>query len=53
MDRAFATLSFGTDPHMSSLAKAADDAQSLGLLKLEGIDLAQLYDPTLLKKVAP
>jgi len=53
MDRAFASLSFGTDPQMTALAKAAADAQRLGLLKLGGIDLAQLYDPTLLKKVAP
>ena len=53
MERAFATLSFTTDPQMASLAKSATDAAGLGLLKLDGVDLAQLYDPSLLQKVAP
>ena len=51
MDRAFATLTFTTDPQMASLAKSADDAAALGLLKLGSVDLGQLYDPALLKKV--
>lgn len=53
IDRAFPSLSFGTDPQMASLAKSAADAEQLGLLKLEGVDLAGLYDPSLLKKLAP
>ncbi len=53
LDRAFAGLSFGTDPQMASLQKSAADAESLGLLKLEGVDLAQLYDASLLQKVGP
>ena len=53
IDRAFPSLGFGTDPQMASLARSAADAEKLGLLKLEGVDLAGLYDPTLLKKLAP
>jgi NitT/TauT family transport system substrate-binding protein len=51
--RALASLTFTTDPQMASLAKSAADAAALGLLKLDGIDLASLYDPALLQRVAP
>ena len=51
--RAFASLSFSTDPQMASLTKSAADAAALGLLKLDGIDLAPLYDPAPLQRVAP
>ncbi|MBK7826875.1 ABC transporter substrate-binding protein [Nannocystis sp.] len=53
IDRAFPSLGFTTDPHMASLAKCAADAEALGLLKLEGLDLSRLYDPTLLHKLQP
>lgn len=51
--RAFASLTFTNDPQMASLAKSAADAAALGLLKLDGVDLAGLYDPALLQRVAP
>ena len=51
--RAFASLTFTTDPQMASLEKSAADAAGLGLLKLDGVDLAPLYDASLLQKVAP
>lgn len=51
--RAFASLTFSTDPQMASLAKSAADAAALGLLKLNGIDLAPLYDPAPLQRAAP
>ncbi|WP_293263119.1 ABC transporter substrate-binding protein [Nannocystis sp.] len=53
IDRAFPSLNFTTDPQMASLAKCAGDAEALGLLKLEGLDLTHLYDPTLLHKLQP
>ena len=53
IDRAFPTLTFNTDPQMASLEKSAADAEKLGLLKLEGVDLAQLHDPAPLQKLAP
>ena len=53
MDRAFPTLTFTTDPQMASLEKSAADAEKLGLLKLEGVNLAQLHDPALLNGLAP
>lgn len=51
--RAFGSLTFTTDPQMDSLARSAADAAALGLLKLDGVDLAPLYDPAPLKRVAP
>lgn len=51
ISRAFESLSFGTDPALASLEKSAKDAEALGLLKLEGVDLAGIFDATLLKKV--
>ncbi|MBA3550261.1 MAG: ABC transporter substrate-binding protein [Nannocystis sp.] len=51
--RAFTSLTFSTDPQMASLAKSAADAAELGLLKLNGIDLAPLHDPGPLQRVAP
>jgi NitT/TauT family transport system substrate-binding protein len=51
--RAFASLTFTNDPQMASLARSAADAAALGLLKLDGVELAGLYDPSLLQKVAP
>lgn len=51
--RAFASLTFGNDPQMASLARSAADAAALGLLKLDGVDLAPLYDPAPLQRVAP
>ncbi|HEY0135277.1 MAG TPA: ABC transporter substrate-binding protein [Nannocystis sp.] len=53
MDRAFPSLTFTTDPQMASLEKSAADAEKLGLLKLGGVNLAQLHDPALLQKLAP
>jgi NitT/TauT family transport system substrate-binding protein len=53
MDRAFPTLGFTTDPQMASLEKSAADAEALGLLKLEGVALAGLYDAALLQKIGP
>jgi NitT/TauT family transport system substrate-binding protein len=53
IDRAFPGLTFTTDPQMASLEKSAADAAALGLLKLEGAELARLHDPTLLRKVQP
>jgi NitT/TauT family transport system substrate-binding protein len=51
ISRAFESLNFGTDPALGSLEKSARDAEALGLLKLEGVDLAGIFDATLLKKV--
>jgi NitT/TauT family transport system substrate-binding protein len=51
--RAFASLTFTTDPQMTALAKAAADAAALGLLKLDNVDLAPLHDPRPLLRVAP
>lgn len=53
MDRAFPGLTFTTDPQMASLARSAADAEALGLLKLEGVDITKLYDPAPLQKLAP
>lgn len=53
MDRAFPSLSFTTDPQMASLEKSAADAAALGLLKLEGVQLAGLHDPAPLQKIQP
>lgn len=53
MDRAFPSLGFTTDPQMASLSKSAADAEALGLLKLEGVDLAKLHDPAILQKIQP
>ncbi len=52
MDRAFPSLTFTTDPQMASLEKSAADAEKLGLLKLEGVELAKLFDPGPLQKVS-
>jgi NitT/TauT family transport system substrate-binding protein len=41
---AWKNLTFSNDPVASSLRKAANDAQTLGLLKLNGVDLNGLYD---------
>jgi len=51
ISRAFESLSFGTDPALASLEKSARDAEALGLLKLDGVDLAGIFDAALLKKV--
>lgn len=51
ISRAFESLSFGTDPAVASLEKSARDAEGLGLLKLEGVDLAGIFDAALLKKI--
>ncbi len=51
ISRAFESLNFGPDPALASLEKSARDAEALGLLKLEGVDLAGIFDATLLKKV--
>jgi NitT/TauT family transport system substrate-binding protein len=51
ISRAFESLSFGTDPALASLERSAKDAEALGLLKLDGVDLAGIFDATLLKKV--
>lgn len=51
ISRAFESLNFGTDPALASLEKSARDAEALGLLKLEGVELAGIFDATLLKKV--
>ena len=51
ISRAFESLNFGTDPALASLEKSAHDAEALGLLKLEGVELAGIFDATLLKKV--
>lgn len=51
ISRAFESLSFGTDPALASLEKSAHDAEALGLLKLDGVALAGIFDATLLKKV--
>jgi NitT/TauT family transport system substrate-binding protein len=48
--RAFAALTFSTDPQLASLEKCARDAEALGLLKLEGVDLVKVYDPAPLAK---
>jgi NitT/TauT family transport system substrate-binding protein len=53
LTRAFESLSFGTDPQLASLEKSARDAEGLGLLKLEGVELAGIYDPSLLAKAQP
>ncbi len=53
LTRAFASLTFTTDPQMKSLEQSAADAAALGLLKLDGVELAGLYDRTLLAKIAP
>jgi sulfonate transport system substrate-binding protein len=37
-------LEFTTDPLQDSLRRSADDAVSIGLLKLDGVDLATLYE---------
>lgn len=50
--RAFTSLSFNSDPQMASLVKTASDAAALGLLRLGDVDLAQIYDPTLLRRVS-
>lgn len=49
--RAFESLSFGTDPVIASLEKCARDAEALGLVKLDGVELAGIFDPTLLRQV--
>jgi NitT/TauT family transport system substrate-binding protein len=41
---AWKNLTFSNDPVACSLRKAANDAQTLGLLKLNGVDLNGLYD---------
>lgn len=51
--RAFTSLTFTTDPQMASLSRSAADAAAHGLLKLDGVDLAPLYDPAPLQRVAP
>lgn len=53
MARAFGSLTFSTDPQMASLAKSAADAAALGLLKLDGVDLAPLHDPAPLQRALP
>ena len=49
--RAFASLTFSDDPQMASLIEMAGDAAALGLLRPGDVDLAQIYDPTLLRRV--
>lgn len=48
---AWANLSFTVDPIGASLERSARDAESLGLLKLEGIDVNGIYDLRLLNEV--
>jgi NitT/TauT family transport system substrate-binding protein len=51
--RAFASLTFTTDPQLATLERSARDAEALGLLELEGVSLADIYDPAPLRKIAP
>lgn len=50
--RAFASLTFSSDPQMASLKKSAADAAALGLLRLGDLDLAPLYDPAPLQRAS-
>jgi len=50
--RAFASLTFSSDPQMASLTKSAADAAALGLLRLGDLDLAPLYDPAPLQRAS-
>lgn len=48
---AWKNITFTNDPVAESLRKSAVDAETLGLLKLEGVRLETIYDITLLNQV--
>lgn len=51
IEGAWKNLEFTHDPIASSLIKSAHDAEEVGLLKLDGVDLNKIYDLTLLNEV--
>lgn len=51
IERAWQNLQFTSDPVPSAMTRSAEDAQALGLVKLEGVELSQLFALELLREV--